>query len=214
MLPTINRREFFAGTCALPLFGQTSPAAPIELVAGPLTLVFEPEIAFVRYVRAGDREILRGIYAAVRNSVWGTVPAQVRNLQLKRNDGGFLLTFSSEHKQDDIDFVWTGTLTGTRQGTLKFTFDGKARSTFQRNRIGFCVLHPMRECAGRSCTIEKTTGETVHGSFPDLISPHQPFFDILAIRHAAFPDLEAEVRMEGDSFEMEDHRNWTDANFK
>jgi hypothetical protein len=210
----MSRRELLAGACALPLFGQTSPAEPIELIAGPITLVFEPEIAFVRYVRAADREILRGVYAAVRNSVWGTVPARVRNLQVKRNDGGFLLTFTSEHQQDDIDFIWTGTLAGARQGTLKFTFDGKALSTFQRNRIGFCVLHPMRECAGQSCTVEKTNGETVKGAFPDLISPHQPFFDIRAIRHTVVPGLEAEVRMEGDTFEMEDHRNWTDANFK
>ena len=72
----------------------------------------------------------------------------------------------------------------------------------------------MRECAGQPCTIEKTTGEKVKGSFPDLIAPHQPFFDIRAIRHTVVPGLEAEVRMEGDTFEMEDHRNWTDANFK
>ena len=123
----MSRREFFAGTCALPLLGQASADEAIELSAGPLTLVFEPGIAFVRYVRAADREILRGIYAAVRNSVWGTVPAQVRDVQIKRNDGGFFLTFISEHKQDDIDFLWSGTLIGTRQGTLKFTFDGKAR---------------------------------------------------------------------------------------
>lgn len=214
MLPTMSRRGLLAGACALPLLGETSTAEPIQLIAGPLTLVFEPEIAFVRYVRAAGREILRGIYAAVRNSAWGTVPARVRNVQLKRNDGGFLLTFASEHKQDDIDFIWTGTLIGTRQGTLKFAFDGKARSTFQRNRIGFCVLHPLRECAGQPCTIEKTTGETYQGAFPELIRPDQPFFDIRAIRHTVVPGLEAEVRMEGETFEMEDHRNWTDANFK
>ena len=211
---TISRRDLLAGACALPLVGQTSVGEQIELSAGPLTLVFEPEIAFVRYVRAADREVLRGVYAAVRNSVWGTVPARVGNVQLKRNDGGFVLTFTSEHKQDDIDFVWDGTLTGTSAGTLQFTFNGKARSSFQRNRIGFCVLHPMRECAGQPCTVEKTTGEYVKRSFPDLISPHQPFFDIRAIRHMVVPGLEAEVRMEGDVFEMEDHRNWTDANFK
>jgi len=214
MLPTLSRRELLAGACALPLFGQKAAVEPIELTAGPLTLVFEPEIAFVRYVRAADREILRGVYAAVRNSVWGTVPARVGNVQLKRSDGGFVLTFTSEHKQDGIDFLWNGTLAGTREGKLKFTFDGNARSTFQRNRIGFCVLHPMRECAGQPCIIEKTTGEMEKGSFPDLISPHQPFFDIRAIRHTVIPGLEAEVRMEGDTFEMEDHRNWTDANFK
>src|SRR6185312_15279881 len=64
------------------------------------------------------------------------------------------------------------------------------------------------------CTIEKTSGEAIKGSFPDLIQPHQPFFDIRAVRHTVAPGLEADVRMEGDTFEMEDHRNWTDANFK
>ena len=194
--------------------GDTPAAAPIELTAGPLTLTFEPEIAFVRYVRVADREVLRGAYAAVRNAVWGTVAAHVRDVQVKRSDGGFVLTFVSEHKQDDIDFVWNGELTGKRDGTLRFAFDGKALSTFLRNRIGFCVLHPMRECAGQPCVIEKTDGRIVKGAFPDLISPHQPHFDIRAVRHTVVPGLEAEVRMEGDTFEMEDHRNWTDANFK
>ena len=210
----ISRRDILAGACAVPLLGQSAANKPIELAAGPMRLVFEPEIAFVRYVRAADREVLRGIYAAVRDSVWGTVGAQIRNVQVKQSDGGFRLTFTSEHKRGDIDFVWDGELTGTRDGVLKFTFDGKARSTFARNRIGFCVLHPMRECAGQPCAVEKTSGEVTQGMFPDLISPHQPFLDLRAVRHTVVPGLEAEVRMEGDTFEMEDHRNWTDANFK
>lgn len=209
----MSRRELLIASTALPLLGQTR-IEPIELQAGPLSLIFEPEIAFVRYVCAADREVLRGIYAAVRNSVWGTVAPQVRDVQVKRSDGGFVLTFVSDHKQDDIDFTWNGTITGTRAGTLRFDFDGKARSSFSRNRIGFCVLHPMRECAGQPCVIEKADGSAVKGSFPDLISPHQPFFDIRAIRHTVASGLEADVRMEGDTFEMEDHRNWTDANFK
>jgi len=56
MLPTITRREWLAGVCALPLFGQTPATEPIELIAGPLTLVFEPEIAFVRYVEVSVNE--------------------------------------------------------------------------------------------------------------------------------------------------------------
>jgi D-apionolactonase len=141
----------------------------------------------------------------------GDMPAQVANVQLKRTGGGFLLTFTSEHKQGDIDFVWNGTLTGSGEGTLKFTFDGKARSTFQRNRIGFCVLHPMRECAGQPCTVEKATGESVKASFPDLIAPNQPFLDVRAIHHTVWPGVAAVVRMD---VETEDHRNWTDANFE
>ena len=164
MFPSVSRRELLFGACALRLAGDTPAAAPIELTAGPLALTFEPEIAFVRYVRVADREVLRGAYAAVRNAVWGTVAAHVRDVQVKRSDGGFVLTFVSEHKQDDIDFVWNGELTGKRDGTLRFAFDGKALSTFLRNRIGFCVLHPMRECAGQPCVIEKTDGRIVKGA--------------------------------------------------
>ncbi len=46
----------------------------------------------------------------------------------------------------------------------------------------------------------------------------QPFLNIRALTHdvvlQGVPGLKAAVRMEGDTFEMEDHRNWTDASFK
>ena len=35
-----------------------------------------------------------------------------------------------------------------------------------------------------------------------------------AMTHSPMPDVKAEVRFEGDTFETEDHRNWTDASFK
>src|SRR5262249_55471529 len=83
-----------------------------------------------------------------------------------------------------------------------------------RARIGLCVLHPIRECAGRTCRVETTDGRVESGAFPASISPHQPFTDLRAIAHEVAPGLWAEVRCEGDAFEMEDHRNWTDASFK
>ena len=54
----------------------------------------------------------------------------------------------------------------------------QALKDLEANRIGFCVLHPAGSLAGRPCTIEKVDGTTEEGSFPDLIAPHQPFFDI------------------------------------
>ncbi|MBL8293714.1 MAG: hypothetical protein JNN08_17850, partial [Bryobacterales bacterium] len=92
--------------------------------------------------------------------------------------------------------------------------NGKARSTFRKNRLGFAILHPLKECAGQPCQVEKTDGSKEQGTFPAAISPHQPFLDLRAITHTVEPGLTAEVRMEGDTFEMEDHRNWTDGNYK
>jgi D-apionolactonase len=193
---------------------QSRPPDPIPLRAGPLTLLFEPEGAFLRYVRLGDREILRGIYAAVRDANWDTVPPRVSALRLEQSEDTFLLTFDVECRQGEIDFFWRGAVAGDAQGTVSFRMDGTARSTFRRNRVGFCVLHPILECAGQPCTVEKADGAVEHGRFPEYISPHQPFLDIRAISHEAAPGLLAEVRFEGDVFQMEDQRNWTDASFK
>ena len=65
---------FLTGTAEL-------PAAPLELKAGPLSLLFDPGLGLVRYIRFGEHEVLRGIYAAVRDSSWGTVAPQLSNLK-------------------------------------------------------------------------------------------------------------------------------------
>lgn len=196
-------------------YGAETPLPErIALRAGPLTLLFEPATAFTRYICLGSREVLRGVYSAVRDRNWGTVLPHVSNLQLFQEPQAFSLTFDVECRQGEIDFRWHGTIEGTAEGRLTFTMDGQAHSTFLRNRIGFCVLHPIRECAGRPCLVQHPDGTWEHGTFPRHISPHQPFLDICAIAHEAAPDVWAVVQFEGDLFEMEDQRNWTDGSFK
>ena len=92
----------------------------IELVAGPLRMCFEPEIGFLRYIRLGDREILRGLYSAVRDHNWDTIPAEITNLDLQQQDDAFSLAFDVTHKARDIDFRWKGTITGSSEGEVSF----------------------------------------------------------------------------------------------
>jgi hypothetical protein len=132
---------------------------------------------------------------------------------LDEQSRSFDLKFTSDHEQGPVAYVWHGRITGSEDGTVRFAFDGEAKSAFRRNRIGFCVLHPM-EVAGLPCELEHVDGSVEQSAFPEWIAPHQPFFDLRAIRHAVLPGLAAEVRMEGDTFETEDQRNWTDASFK
>src|SRR5207253_2179233 len=113
-----------------------------------------------------------------------------------------------------VDFVWRGSIEGRPDGTIRYEMDGEARSTFRRNRIGICVLHPPRECAGAPYRVEHDAGRVEQGVFPKLISPHQPIMDIRALSHEVLPGVWARVAFEGDVFEMEDQRNWTDASFK
>jgi hypothetical protein len=186
----------------------------IELAAGPMKMVFEPDLAFLRYLRLGDVEILRGVYAAVRDRNWGTVTPRVSGLRVETRDDSFRVEFDVSCKEGPIDFVWKGEISGDASGVVRFAMKGEARSTFFRNRIGFCVLHPLKECAGRPCRVQHANGGESAGVFPAGVSPHQPFKDMKSISHTVAPGVTAEVRFEGEVFEMEDHRNWTDANYK
>jgi len=194
-------------------YGKTDPLPERrELRAGPLSLIYEA--GDLRAIKLGDREILRRVYVAIRDQNWGTAPAALSNVCLETGADSFRITYDVENRDGAVDFFWQGTISGDENGTITFAMDGIARSTFLRNRIGFCVLHPMRECAGQPCIVEKVDGSVKHSQFPAYISPHQPFKDVRSISHQVIPGVWAEVRFEGDIFEMEDQRNWTDASFK
>src|SRR6185436_10820871 len=79
---------------------------------------------------------------------------------------------------------------------------------------GFVVLHPLKGVAGQAVDIEHVDGSKVKSKFPELVNPIQPVLNIRSLTHEVMPGLEATVLMEGDTFEMEDHRNWSDASFK
>ena len=195
--------------------GEERRSAAIVLRAGPLELFFEPNSAWVRQVRFQDRDVVRAIYGAVRDRNWGTVLPVVKDLVVSQYEtGGFELAFTAACRQKSLHFVWRGRITGDRSGKIRFEFKGEARSSFLRNRIGLCLLYPIPGCSGRKCVVEHTDGRSELTSFPKLIAPSQPFLDIRAIRQQLTPKATLEVRFEGETFEMEDQRNWTDASFK
>ena len=190
-------------------------AQPRLLRAGPLTMRFDS--GDLRYIKLGDREVIRRIYAAVRDRNWGTVPSEISDLKSEISDLSFRITYTSTHRHGDIHFVWQAEIVGTADGSIRFTFDGEAKSTFLRNRIGFCVLHPIRECAGAKCRARYTNGTEHELSFPDTIAAEQPVMDLhdlAGLSHEIEPGVWAELKFEGDVFEMEDQRNWIDASFK
>ena len=188
------------------------PPACVLLRAGTLSLVLGQ--GDLRTIRLGDREVIRGIYVAVRDRNWDTIPARLSDQQIEADAESFTVRFRAEHRQDEIDFAWDGLIQGTASGTVTFTMTGEARSTFLRNRIGFCILHPIRECAGRPASSRMSTARPVMP--PSLARSRRTSRSRTCgrSRTRSPPSLWAEVRFEGDTFEMEDQRNWTDASFK
>ena len=179
------------------------------LRAGPVTAILEN--GDLRYVRAGGVEIVRRLYMAVRDRNWHTVEPRFTAYEVREEGDGFVVTLAAEHRHFDVDFAWEGRIEGRPDGTIVYAMDGEPRQSFLKNRIGFCVLHPM-DLAGQPAAVETPEGQQ-SGAFPDLISPHQPFIDMVSIAHPAGSG-HCTIRFEGDLFEMEDQRNWTDASYK
>jgi len=185
----------------------------IWLRTSQFSCFFEPKTGFLRQVMVEGCEIVRAIYGAVRDQNWNTVQPEIVVSGIETTDNYFRLQFQVECTADEIAFRWDGTIEG-RAGTLSFKFAGEAKSTFKKNRIGLCLLHPIHGCAGRKCRVHRTDNSWVESEFPLFIAPHQPFKDLGSLSWKPSPDLEASVTFGGEVFETEDQRNWTDASFK
>jgi len=183
--------------------------------AGPLSLVIEA--GDVRHVHVGGREVLRRIYGAVRDHAWQTIPARLSEFTLERGADTFRCRYHAEHRQDAVAFGWNATIEGAADGTLTFAFDGIAEATFERNRIGLCVLHPLPALSGARVRVMTTGGAHRLLAFPDLVTVEQPiagFDDIATLACEIGTDLWLEATLEGDVFQAEDQRNWIDASTK
>jgi hypothetical protein len=202
------------------LHGTEAPLPELRpLRAGPVSLLLDG--IDLRYLRIGDTELVRRVYSAVRDVDWDTVPAEISGYEVDAADSGFRVEFDARHARGEIDFEWHGTIAGDASGRIEYLFDGRARSLSPYNRIGLCVHHPWRETKGASFRAHTAGGE-IEGAFPDHIGQQRiedgayhalfPAFDRLEVELAGGGRLLLEF--EGDLWETEDHRNWTDANFK
>jgi D-apionolactonase len=198
---------------AVRLFGTDEPVEPPQLLrAGKLSA--ELEAGNLRYIRYDGVELIRAISYIVRDRNWGTYNPEITNLEVTGDDKQFRVTYDAEVGDADQTYRYSAEITGEAGGRLIFKGVGEALTDFVTNRTGFVVLHAVEGVAGRPASVEHVDGRTVDGAFPELIDPLQPLIDLRAITHEPVAGLKVRCLMEGDIFEMEDQRNWTDASYK
>ncbi|MBB6408758.1 D-apionate lactonase [Mesorhizobium sangaii] len=186
---------------------------PVRLSAGALSADFVN--GNLRTIRHGGTEVLRAIAYIVRDRDWGTYDPELTDLVIDQGTDTFSISYSASCTGPDASRLgFRATIKGSRDGRLVFDVSALPESDFETNRCGFCILHPIAGLAGSPVAVEHTDGSTVATKLPLLIDPWQPFRDLRAITHEVRPGVSAECRMEGDVFEMEDQRNWSDASYK
>ncbi len=197
----------------LALFGTPEPEAPVRrLVAGPLSA--ELVEGNLRNIRVHGIEVLRAISFVVRDRDWGTYAPTLGDIVVEEGEGRFEVRYRAQCVASGGErLAYEGRITGAPN---RLVFEGEAlpEADFLTNRCGFTILHPVVGLAGTEVEVEHVDASRAAARLPDLIDPAQPFRDMRAITHAVAPGIRATCRMEGDAFEMEDQRNWSDASYK
>jgi hypothetical protein len=70
--------------------------------------MFDPETGFLRRICAGETEVVRAIYGAVRDAVWNTVPTKISNVRLTSKVDGFELCFEADCRTEPVHFRLDG----------------------------------------------------------------------------------------------------------
>ena len=156
-------------------------------------------------------EVLRGLSAPVRDTSWGTLPEE---------GAGWTHDVGADRAVHERRFaVAGGALAGLLRiealagGRLVASLELAAARDFATNRAGFCLLHPLRGVVGTPFVARGPDGTEGAGRFPERVSPGQPAMGLAGLAHEV-RGVRVTIAMEGEIFEMEDQRNWSDASFK
>lgn len=194
---------------ATDLYGTDLADTPSERISVG-ALAFTLQGAALRHIRLGDRELLRSIAFLARDRDWGTLEPELAELS-RRTAPDLEITLRATFRNGGA--VLAVTLRITSDGdSLSVTAEGTPQGDFETNRAGFTLLHPAH-IAGHPARVTHSDGTRTDSRFPVLIDPWQPFMDITALTHRA-AGLSITCALQGDSFEMEDQRQWGDASFK
>ena len=203
--PKPSRPIILCGTEQPDVVGRT-------LTAGPLSV--ELDNGQLRYLKLDGIEVLRAVAFLVRDENWGTYVPTIGNLKVEQRADGFSVSYKAVCGKGSQEISYDAKIEGRGDGSLEFTGSATPKTDFLTARTGFVVLHPLKGVVGKEVEVEHVDGTTVKSKFPAQVDPVQPFLHIRALTHAVMPGVKATVRFEGDTWEMEDHRNWTDASFK
>ena len=132
----------------------------------------------------------------------------------------FLVTFDAHHRNRDLDFRWQATIQGDQGGNISLLHErpGSPRlSLLPHWLLRVASLRICRTTVSGHCPAGVITGE-----LPKTIGPQRyegglyfPLFEaVSSLKVSLAGGVEARFDFEGDLFEMEDQRNWTDGSFK
>lgn len=192
-------------------FDALLPSAKI-LRAGNISCMFEN--GNIRYIKVGEVEILSMVYGAIRDKNWASIPGKIQDENISGTEDGFTISYTAHYLLDEVDYEATFLIEGKATNSILFSMAGIANASFEANRIGLCVHHPIKECREKSVIITKPDGKFYRSVFPKFINPEPIFKEIKKMQWETQNNLTVRLLFDGAVFETEDQRNWSDSSYK
>jgi len=190
--------------------GSRPLVSPRSLLDDHVAFGLEPPS--VRNVTIDGFDVAQTITFSVRDKSWGTVESTNWSSSIETTNGRIDITMTGRFTSEDIDLEATIKLRTDGKGSLFYDVSAVALRDFERARIGICVMHPAR-LAGE--LLEVTTPDSRYSTvFPDEISASRVISNIVSLRHGTGANNHVVFDFEGELFEFEDQRNWTDSSYK
>src|SRR3954469_5108121 len=82
----------------------------LALRAGPLSVRYEE--GGLRYIRLGDREVLRCVYVSVMDHNRGTIIPTLADVRVDQVREHFQISFLADHRERSIIVAWRGAMSG------------------------------------------------------------------------------------------------------
>ena len=171
------------------LYGTPEPLlpAPVQLVAGDVTVSLCGGGGGVLSIDFGGIEVNRGVSFVHRDGGWGTTVATVTDpvAITEGGDDGSVATWSTSVAGGTVVIANTVKLSAVDNGWVHFTATATARNVSKEGvetcRTGFVVLHPA-SLGGQHLQVG-TASHLISATFPNLVAPNQLFTDINSISH-------------------------------
>ncbi len=193
----------------LELHGLNEPLdEELHLHAGPISCIFEPARGYLRRFRIAGQEVLQLVYLHVRAEDWGTVMPEVKMVEKTIAKDHFHLVWEAHSVAHNVDVVWRGEATGSPDGTITYRCAGHAVHKTVTNRTGVCILIPAA-FAGQAARLRHPDGTETVINLPVHVSPVEPVANVKALSYHGVT-----LELDGDVYNAEDQRNWTDNSYK
>lgn len=190
-----------------------------RLLTGDFSAIFDQGALAHLSLRA--HELIRLVYVAIRDPSWNTVPTVPLSVHLCSEAGYFFVKVKARATGSSLDLEWELVARGSTDGSLEMNFRARALRDCAFARIGLCLHFDAERFKAAPWEAENLTN-SCSAQFPSAIHPQflvngvlQPCIPAFSRMRITLGKLTSiALSLEGDQFEIEDQRNWTDATFK